>query len=61
LNKDCSDLWVMDMIHFPAIGLRRMNFGMNFLLPELKKMSYICIEMNLFETDLMLQLNISHE
>ena len=45
---------------FLALGLRRMSFGLNFLLPEPRKMSYLWIELNLFETDLMLQLKISH-
>jgi hypothetical protein len=50
----------VDVINFLALGLRNISFGMNFLLPELRKMSYLCIEMNLFGTDIMLQLKISH-
>jgi hypothetical protein len=37
-----------------------MSFNMGFLLSRPRKMSYICIELNLFGTDLMLQLKISH-
>jgi hypothetical protein len=36
LNKDCSNLWVMDVIPFLALRLRRMSFGMDFLLPKLR-------------------------
>jgi hypothetical protein len=61
LNKDCPNLWVMDVIRFLALELRRMSFGMGFLLPRLRKMSYLCIELNLSKTYLMLQLKISHE
>ena len=34
---------------------------MSFLLQRPRKMSYLCIELNLSGTDLMLQLKISHE
>jgi hypothetical protein len=34
---------------------------MNFLLSRPKKMNYLCIELNLFGTNLILQLKISHE
>jgi hypothetical protein len=34
---------------------------MDFMLPEPRKMSYLCIELNLFGTNLMLLLKISHE
>jgi hypothetical protein len=61
LNKDYSDLWVVDVIRFLARRLRKMSFGMGFLLLRPKKMSYICIELNLFGTDMMLQLKINHE
>ena len=61
MNKDCSDFWIVDVIHFFAFGFRRMSFGMNFLLPGPRKMSYICIEFNFSGTGLMLQLKISHE
>jgi hypothetical protein len=37
-----------------------MSFGVEFLLLEPRKMGYLCIELNLFETDLILQLKISH-
>jgi hypothetical protein len=60
LNKNCPDLWVVDVIRLLALGLRRMSFGINFLLPRLRKISYLCIKLNLFGTDLMLQMKISH-
>ena len=60
LNKDYSDLWVVDVIRFLALGLRRMSFGMSFLLPRLRKMSYLCIVLNLSGTELMLQIKISY-
>jgi hypothetical protein len=50
----------MDVIHFLSLGLRRMSFGMGFLLPRPRKMSYLCIKLNLPGTDLILQLKISH-
>jgi hypothetical protein len=50
----------MDMIRFLALRLRRMSFGMGFLLSRARNMSYLCIELNLSRTDLMLQLKISH-
>jgi hypothetical protein len=34
---------------------------MNFLLPGPRKMSYLCIEFNLSNTNMMLQLKINHE
>ena len=37
-----------------------MSFDINFLLIWPKNMSYPCIELNLFGTNLMLQLKISH-
>jgi hypothetical protein len=49
------------VIHFLALGLRRMSFGMSFLLLGPRKISYLCIELNLLETDLMLQLKINYE
>jgi hypothetical protein len=49
----------MDVIHFLALGLRKISFGIDFLLTGSRKMSYICIELNLSRTDLMLQLKIS--
>jgi hypothetical protein len=61
LNKDCPDLWIVDVICFLALGLTRMSFGMSFLLPRPRKTSYLCIELNLSKTDLMLQLKNSHE
>ena len=51
----------MDVIHFQALGLRRMSFGMSFLLPRPRKMNYLCIELNMSIIDLMLQLKISHK
>jgi hypothetical protein len=48
------------VIRFLTLRLRKMSFGMDFLLPEPRKMSYLCIELNLFGADLMLQLKISH-
>jgi hypothetical protein len=33
---------------------------MDFLLLRPRKMSYLCIELNMFRIDLMLQLKISH-
>jgi hypothetical protein len=61
LNKDCLDLWVVvDVIRFLALGLRRMSFDMDFLLPKSVNMSYLCIKLNISGTDLMLQLKISH-
>jgi hypothetical protein len=50
----------VNVICFLALGLRRMSFGMGFLLLKPRKMSYLCIELNLSETDLMLQLKISY-
>jgi hypothetical protein len=44
-----------------ALRLRKMRFGMGFLLPRTRKISYLCIELNLFGTEMMLQLKISHE
>jgi hypothetical protein len=49
------------MTRFLALGLRKMSFGMGFLLPRPRKMSYLCIELNLSGTEMMLQLIISHE
>jgi hypothetical protein len=43
----------VDVIRFLTLELKRMSFSMNFLLPELRKMSYLCIKLNLFRTDLM--------
>jgi hypothetical protein len=37
-----------------------MSFGMGFLLPRPRKMSYLCIELNISGTYMMLQLKISH-
>jgi hypothetical protein len=48
------------MIRFLTLGLKRMSFGIGFLLPRPRKMSYLWIELNLFEIDLMLQLKISY-
>jgi hypothetical protein len=48
------------VIHFLALRLKMMNFGIDFLIPEPKKMNYLCIELNLFGIDLMLRLKISH-
>jgi hypothetical protein len=48
------------VIYFLAFGLRRMSFNMNFLLLVPRKMSYLCSELNLSGTNLMLQLKISH-
>jgi hypothetical protein len=60
LNKDCSDFCVVEIIRFLALRLRRMSFGMCFMLSRLRKMTYLCIKLNLSGTDLMLQLKISH-
>jgi hypothetical protein len=49
------------VIHFLALGLRMMSFDMDFLLPKPKKISHLCIKLNIFVIDLMLQLKISHE
>jgi hypothetical protein len=38
-----------------------MSFGISFLLPGPRKISYLCIVLNLSTIDLMLQLKISHE
>jgi hypothetical protein len=48
------------VICFLALGLKRMSFGIDFLLSRPRKINYLCIELNLFETDLMLQLKIRH-
>jgi hypothetical protein len=48
------------VICFLLFGLRRISFDIDFLLPGLRKISYLCIEFNLFEIGLMLQLKISH-
>jgi hypothetical protein len=48
------------MIRFLALGLRRMKFGICFLFPRPRKINYLYIKLNLFETDMMLQLEISH-
>jgi hypothetical protein len=48
------------VICFLTLRLRRISFGIGFLLPRPRKMSYLCIELNLSGTDLMLQLKISH-
>jgi hypothetical protein len=61
LNKDCLDLWDMDVIRFLVFILRIMSFGMSFLLSILKKINYLCIELNISRTYIMLQLKISHE
>jgi hypothetical protein len=51
----------VDVINFLTLGLRMMSFGMGFLLPRPRKMSYLCIELNLSETNMILQLKISHK
>jgi hypothetical protein len=43
-----------------AFKLRRMSFSISFLLLKPRKMSYLCIELNISRTDMMLQLKISH-
>jgi hypothetical protein len=48
------------VIRFLALKFRRMSFGMNFLLPRTKKMSYLYIELNLSKTYMILQLKISN-
>jgi hypothetical protein len=40
--------------------LKMMSFGMVFLFLRLRKMSYLCIELNLSRTDIILQLKISY-
>jgi hypothetical protein len=60
LNKNCLNLWVVDVIRLLALGLRRMSFGINFLLLGPRKISYLCIKLNLFGTYLTLQMKISH-
>jgi hypothetical protein len=61
LNNDCSNLWIVDVIRFLTLRFMRMSLGMSFLLPRLRKMSYLCIELNLSRTNMVLQLKISHE
>jgi hypothetical protein len=51
----------VDAIHFMALRFKRISFSMDFLLLEPRKMSYLCIELNMFGTNLMLQLKISYE
>jgi hypothetical protein len=48
------------MIHFLTLKLRMMSFGMSFLLPGPRNMSYLCTELNQSRTNMMLQLKISH-
>jgi hypothetical protein len=48
LNNDCLDLWVVDVIRFLTLELKRINFSMGFLSSRPRKMSYLCIELNLF-------------
>jgi hypothetical protein len=48
------------VICFLSLRFRRMSLGMSFPLPMHKKMSYLCIELNLSGTDIVLQLKISH-
>jgi hypothetical protein len=48
------------VIRLLDFGLMRMSFDMDFQLPGPRKMSYLCIEFNLYRTCLMLQLKISH-
>ena len=50
----------MDAIRFLALKLKRMSFGICFLLLRLRKMSYLFIELNLSIVVLMLQLKISY-
>jgi hypothetical protein len=49
------------MIRVLVFEFRRMSFGMGFLLTGSRKMSYLCIELNLSEIDLIFQLKINHE
>jgi hypothetical protein len=51
----------VNVIRLLALELRRMSFGMSFLFPRQRRMSYLYNELNLSETNLMLQLKISHE
>jgi hypothetical protein len=60
LNEDCTNPWVVDVIRFFALGLKRMSFSMDFLLPEPRKIIYLCIELK-FGIDMMLQLKINHD
>jgi hypothetical protein len=46
----------VNVISFLALRFKRMSFDMDFLLPRPRKISYICIELNLY---MMLQLKIS--
>jgi hypothetical protein len=55
LNKDYPDLWVIDVIRF-----EENEFQHGFFALRPRKMSYLCIDLNLFETNMMLQLKISH-
>jgi hypothetical protein len=48
------------MIYFLTLELKMMNFDMGFLLSRPRKMSYLYIKLNLFGTDLILQLKINH-
>jgi hypothetical protein len=48
------------VIHFLALELRKISFGIGFLLPGSIKMNYICNKLNPFETYLILQLKINH-
>jgi hypothetical protein len=48
------------VIRFLVLMFRRMSLGMSFLLPRPRKMSYLCIELNLSGTNMVLQLKISH-
>jgi hypothetical protein len=49
------------VIHFLALRLRRMNFGISFLLSRLKKMNYLYIKLNLPRIDLMLHLKTNNK
>jgi hypothetical protein len=45
---------------FPSFLVKMMSFGIEFSTPKAENMSYLCIELNLSRTDLLLQLKISH-
>jgi hypothetical protein len=45
----------VDVIHFLALGFRRMSFGINFLVPRPRKMNYLCIKLNLSGFDLTIE------
>jgi hypothetical protein len=37
MNEDCLDIWVVDMIYFMALGLRRMSFRHGFSATRAEK------------------------